>query len=160
MKVIIVTGTPATGKTTVAKAIAKQLDFHYVDVKRLIKDNNLSEGFDEERDCDIIDENKLSKFIVDNVIKAYNRNVVIDSHLSHFIPKKNVDVCVLTTCELDDLKKRLEERDYAYKKIKENMMCEIMDIVGEELREQGYEAFLIDTSKELISQIEKLKLNL
>ena len=39
-------------------------------------------------------------------------------------------------------------------------MCEIMDIVGEEVREAEHSVFTIDTSKELSSQIEKLKLKL
>ena len=37
MRIIIVTGTPGTGKTTIAKKLAKKLNFHYLDVNNVIK---------------------------------------------------------------------------------------------------------------------------
>ena len=44
--IIIVTGTPGTGKTTFSKEIAKEKNLKYIDVSKIIKENNLSEGFD------------------------------------------------------------------------------------------------------------------
>ena len=49
MKVLIVTGTPATGKTTLSKKLAKKLNFHYLDVNKVIKKYNISEGYDKKR---------------------------------------------------------------------------------------------------------------
>jgi len=37
MEVICITGTPGTGKTTLAKKLAKKLDFCYLDVNESIK---------------------------------------------------------------------------------------------------------------------------
>ena len=42
MKVIIISGTPGTGKTTLAKKLAKKLDFEYIDINKIIKKYGLS----------------------------------------------------------------------------------------------------------------------
>ena len=36
MKTVVVTGTPGTGKTTIAKKLANKLNFYYVDVNQII----------------------------------------------------------------------------------------------------------------------------
>ena len=41
MKTIIVTGSVGTGKTTLAKKLAKKLNYIYIDVSKLIKENNI-----------------------------------------------------------------------------------------------------------------------
>ena len=40
--VVIVTGTPSTGKTTIAKRLAKKINAMYVDVNKLVKKHVLS----------------------------------------------------------------------------------------------------------------------
>src|SRR3989344_3248469 len=60
---VIVTGTPGTGKTTFAKKLAKLRSWRYIDVNKVIQENNLSEGYDRSRKCKIIDEKKLAKVL-------------------------------------------------------------------------------------------------
>ena len=57
--VIIVTGTPATGKTTFAKRLAQEKGYKYLDLTVFIKEKGLYEGNDTERDSLIVDEDKL-----------------------------------------------------------------------------------------------------
>ena len=49
MKAICVSGTPGTGKTTLAKKLATELDCSYVDVAALIKKEDLDTEFDAKR---------------------------------------------------------------------------------------------------------------
>ena len=123
--VIIVSGTPGTGKTTYSKNLAKARKLKYIDVKRLIEKKKLYSGFDKKRDAYIVDEKKLSKFLVD-MIKKEN-NLVIDSHLSHYILPKHVKLCIVTKCSLKTLEKRLLNRGYSKDKIRENLDSEIFD---------------------------------
>ena len=61
---IIVTGSVGTGKTTLAKKLAKDLNHKYIDVNKIISENKLDEGYDEERKCKIIDTKKLNKVLI------------------------------------------------------------------------------------------------
>ena len=56
---MVVSGTPGTGKTTLAKSLAKKLKYSYIDVNEIIKENKLEEGFDKKRKSKIIDTKKL-----------------------------------------------------------------------------------------------------
>ena len=55
VKILIVTGSPGTGKTTVAKRMAKKLKADYIDVNEIIDKYNLAVGYDKERKSKIID---------------------------------------------------------------------------------------------------------
>ena len=143
MTTIIVSGIPGTGKTTVAKKIANEKDYIYVDVKEVIKKHNLSEGYDKARDTEIIDIDRLNKALIE--IIETERNVVIDSHLSHYLPKKYVDKCIITKCDLKELKKRLAKRGYSKEKIRENLDAEIFDTCRVEALEAGYDIEVVYT---------------
>ena len=150
MKVIIITGSPATGKTTVAKELAEQKGYSYLDINSFVRDNNLSDGFDSERECDIVDEKKLVKALI-TYIKANSSHLkgdVIDGHMSHFLPANFVDICVVTKCDLKTLKKRLEKRGYSQLKVRENLDSEIFDICLNEAIEQGHKPVVVDTTKD------------
>src|SRR3989338_2276060 len=75
MKVIIVTGTPGTGKTTFAKRIAKKPGYEYVDVNRLISKHHLYQRYDQKLKTKIIDTKKLSGFLVSYSKKSKARAV-------------------------------------------------------------------------------------
>lgn len=56
---ILVTGTPGAGKTHFAKAIAENFNMNFIEVSRIVQDNQFTEGFDENLDCPILDEDKV-----------------------------------------------------------------------------------------------------
>jgi adenylate kinase len=146
MKAIIITGSVATGKTTLAKKLAKEKNLIYIDVTKLIKENKLSEGFDKKRDCEIIDIEKLNKVLIDK-IKSSKKQLIIDSHLSHYLPKKYVEKCIVCKCNLKELKKRLKKRKYSKEKIEENLQAEIFDVCLNEAKEKGHKIIIIETNK-------------
>ncbi len=158
--IIIVTGTPCTGKTSLAKALAKQHKLTYVDVSELIKEKNLSEGYDNERKCDIIDTEKLNEELIKIIDK--NKDAVIDSHLSHNLPKDKVDLCIVTKCGLKELEKRLKSREYHEEKVRENLDAEIFDICLNEARELKHNTIItVDTTTRSPNElIKEIKINL
>ena len=57
---ILVTGTPGTGKTSLAAGLAAATGLRHVDVGVAIKEQELHSGWDEEFQCHIVDEDKAS----------------------------------------------------------------------------------------------------
>ncbi len=55
---VLITGTPGTGKTTTAEAVAAAVGATHVDVGKAIREQELHSGWDEEFDCHIVDEDK------------------------------------------------------------------------------------------------------
>jgi adenylate kinase len=149
MEVILVSGTPGTGKTTVAKKTAKDKKYKYIDVKKVILDNKLEDGFDKKRDTKIIDTDKLNaaliKIIGEEKKNKKTKGLVIDSHMSHYLPKKYATKCIITKCDLKTLKKRLEERKYSKAKVRENLDAEIFDVCRTEAQELGHKVEVIYT---------------
>jgi adenylate kinase len=146
MQVICVTGTPGTGKTTVAKKIAREKGYVYLDVKELIKKNNLAERKDKKRGCVIVDEKKLVRLLSKIIKESQDKGIVIDSHLSHYLSSKLVDLCVVTKCDITVLNKRLLKRKYPAKKRRENLDAEIFSICLLEAVDKGHNVKVVDTT--------------
>ena len=152
--IIAVTGSPATGKTALAKRLAKELGFEHIDLNRVIEEKGWHEGRDEKRDTLVVDETTLTKR-VKSLIKP-RKSYVIDSHLSHFISPELVNVCIVCTCELKELKKRLEKRGYAPEKVRENLDAEIFENCRIEAEENGHKIIIIETSAKSAEVLAKM----
>lgn len=146
-KIIVVTGTPGSGKTTIATAIARRANAVYIDVNQVIKKEKLTASFDKKRNVKIVDTEKLNKVLIEIVKEARKKQtpLIIDSHLSHYLPKKYVDLCIVTKTSLKKLKKRLQKRNYSKAKIRENMDCEIFDVCLMEAKEAGHTIKVVET---------------
>lgn len=161
--IIIISGTPGTGKTTLSKKLAEKLNIKYLDVNKIIKRFNLIEEYDKARKTNVVDIYKLNKVLI-KIIKK-EKNLIIDSHLSHNLPKKYVDLAIILKCSLKELEKRLQRKRWSKAKIRENMDAEIFNICYEEAKEQKHNILVINTTKrinfkELTEKIKKkLKIN-
>lgn len=155
--IIAVSGSPGTGKTTVAKELAKKLKYKYLDVNALIKERGLSSGHDDVRNCEIIAVDVLNNELAD-IIKE-DCGFVIDSHLSHYLPKEWVDFCIIIKCDIKVLEERLKKRKYTKDKIRENLDVEIFDTILNEAKEAEHNIVEVDTTKgyDIDKIIKKLK---
>ena len=53
-------GTPGTGKSTLGQELSTRAGLNFVNIGELAKEQNLYDGFDEERQCHILDEDRVS----------------------------------------------------------------------------------------------------
>ena len=142
---IIISGSVGTGKTTIAKKIAKEKKLKYMDVNQIIKDNRLYSYYNKKDKSYVVDIKKLNNYLIKLIKK--DKKIVLDSHLTHYLPKKYVDECIITKCNLKELKKRLEKRNYSREKIRVNLDCEIFDVCLIEALDKGHKVKVVDTSR-------------
>jgi len=142
MKVIIVSGSVGCGKTRFAKKLALKKNYKYVSLTEFINKNKLFEKYDKKRKTYDVDIKKLNNTLIE-LIKNSKKNLVIDGHLSHYLPKKYVDLCYIVKCDLKELKKRLKKRGYSKLKIMENLEAEIFDSCYNEAVEMGYKVKIV-----------------
>lgn len=155
MKIIIVTGSVGTGKTFLSKKLSNKLGYPVLDVNRFIKDKKLTEGYDKKKKCYIVNTKKLNKEIIKELKKVEKNNpkgIIIDSHLSHYLPSKYVDLCIVTKCNLKTLKKRLKKKNYSKAKIRENLDCEIFDVCYNGALENKHKVLVVNTDKKIDSK--------
>ncbi len=133
MVVIAVSGCVGSGKTTLAKKLSSLLSFSYVNLSTL---RSLHKEYDKKKKCWVVDIKELRKVVKGLINKE--KDLIIDGHLSHYLNKRDVDLCILVRCDLKELQKRLKKRGYSVKKIKENLECEAFDLCTVEALEQGH----------------------
>ena len=122
--IIAITGTPGTGKTSVSN-ILQENGFEVVDLNKIAVSNNFLIGDDEERDSKIVDVDTSNKYINENFKEK--DIVFIEGHLSHLL--KDVDKVIILRCHPDELRKRLSQKRWKKRKVKENIEAEILDII-------------------------------
>ncbi len=144
--IIAITGTPATGKTTLAGKLRKELGYPVLDLNDLIEEyKDVVLEYDTERETKIIDEGALLAYLVDYL--SDKQDLIIDSHLSHYLSPKYLDVVVVVTCDLSTLRRRLAERGYNELKIKENLEAEAFDTILDEAYDEGHAVIPVDATK-------------
>lgn len=124
---VALTGTPGTGKTTVAGRL--DTDLEVVDLNRLVEAEGLTAGEDADRGSWIADLEALRDRL------AGRDDVLLESHLAHHLP---VDRVVVLRCHPVELERRLRERGADASKAAENADAEALDVVlAEAVAEHG-----------------------
>ncbi|MBL7206362.1 MAG: adenylate kinase family protein [Candidatus Aenigmarchaeota archaeon] len=137
---IAITGTPGTGKTEVAKLLAKELGWKLVELNKLAKEKNLYSGYDKKRECEVVDLGKIEK----EVLKIKG-NLILESHYAHDMP---ADIVIVLRCDPKELRERMEKRGWSKEKIEENIEAEIMDVCKTETLEKCKQrVFEVNTTK-------------
>jgi adenylate kinase len=147
---ILVTGTPGTGKTTVAVAIAEGQDiafmaFHHVDSKSIIEEHQCTDGHDNKLQTDFLDEDKfldaLETIFDDEYIEG---GIILDFHIPEIFPERWFDLILVCRTSTNVLFDRLSARNYSQDKRDNNMQAEIMHVVHEAAAD-AYDPYLVQT---------------
>ncbi|KAH8550534.1 AAA domain-containing protein [Umbelopsis sp. PMI_123] len=148
---ILVTGTPGTGKTTTSELIAEATGLTHINVGELVKQKQLHEGYLEEFDTHILDEDKLIDEL-EEVMESGGK--IVDFHSCGIFPERWFDLVLVLRAENNVLYPRMEKRNYNQRKITENIECEIMQVVLDEARESYAEEIVIELPSNDINDME------
>jgi len=128
-RVIVVTGTPCVGKTSVSQLLASKLNAEYVNLTDLAIREGLIAGKDKERDSIIVDESKIRKKLHELIDSSNKKDIVIDGHYAvSVVPKELVTYIFVLRRNPVELKKLMQSSGFTGRKLWENLASEILDV--------------------------------
>lgn len=128
-RVILVTGTPCVGKTSVSRLLASKLNAEYVNLTDLAIREGLISGKDKECDSIIVDENKMRKKLHELIDSSNKKDIVIDGHYAvSVVPKNLVTYIFVLRRDPVELKKLMQSSGFTDRKLWENLASEILDV--------------------------------
>ncbi len=133
--VLVIAGTPGTGKTTIAKILVKKLGAIHVELSSLALRSRCVREYDDKRDTYIIDDKKLSKRVLKIISTQSSAIYVIDTHYPEILPPNIVDKVIVLRLNPIILYNRLKNKKWRREKIVENVEAEIIGIVSLSARE-------------------------
>ncbi|CAG8570006.1 2121_t:CDS:2 [Paraglomus brasilianum] len=148
---ILITGTPGTGKTSLAEISAQATGLTHIDVSALVKENSLHSGYDEEFDTLILDDDRLVDELEEKVSQG---GKIVDFHSCEVFPERWFDLVLVLRTDNTILYDRLVERGYNQNKITENIDCEIFQVVLEEARESYPEEIVVELQSNSVQDME------
>ncbi|KAI4305847.1 hypothetical protein L6164_029186 [Bauhinia variegata] len=149
---ILVTGTPGTGKTTTSAALAEATRFRHINIGELVKEKNLHEGWDDDLDCYIINEDLVCDELENSMEEGGN---ILDYHGCDFFPERWFDCVVVLQTDNSLLYDRLVKRGYTESKLSNNVECEIFQVLLEEAKESYPEDRVVALKSDTIEDISR-----
>ena len=154
--IIAISGSVGTGKTTIAKQLAKKLSnyevVHLNDWAIEFRTNEVLElqTFDFNLDGLI---NKVNQYISNNL----NKNIIFEGHFAHYINPELVDFLFIISRDLDKLKHEYKIRGYNKAKIDDNLEVESFNLCFYEGLEERYieekQIFCIDNNSNIEASV-------
>ncbi len=154
-QVILITGTPCVGKTTVAVPLAGKLGACYINLTDFVKTNDLVLGKDEGRNTLIIDEEKTRKKLAETIEAAENTVIIVDGHYaSAIVSTQYAPKIFVLRRNPKELKSFMQKRGYSGNKLWENIQAEILDIcLGEALQVHAGNVCEIDVTNKPVEKV-------
>jgi adenylate kinase len=126
-KVVVITGTPGTGKSKISQILSLKLGATHVDLSKYAKIEGLILGSDDFRQTEIVDMKALREKV--NIFPSRNRYIIIEGHYAQdIVPHETVAIVVVLRRAPWVLKKELESRGYSHEKVRENLEAELLGV--------------------------------
>jgi len=131
--IILITGTPGVGKTTLAKNLSRNPGFNLVELSKLVRKERLYTRYDRTRKTYVVDDGKLRRRL--EALSRSSEGIVLPTHLvGRFLPKASVKLALVLRLDPVVLYWRLRTRGWTKRKAWENTEAEILDVCLQESR--------------------------
>lgn len=128
---ILITGVPGTGKTSISEILARRLGYPLITTKDVTRDK-------------YVDTRSLrmkTLWMLKDV-----ENAVIEGHLFCEV-RLPVDLVIVLRTHPEELRRRLEKREYSDKKLRENIMAELLDYCVVKAEQKYGDVWQVDTTE-------------
>ena len=120
---IVITGNPGVGKHTIAKKLAKKLDFPILDLNQIAIESKIFQKHDSILEVNV---GKLEKIMK----KLVQKNSIVVGHLAPYVlSKSQINSVIILRKNPYKLIPIYKKRKYSQKKINENVGSEILGII-------------------------------
>jgi len=127
-RVILITGTPCTGKTTTSKLLVQKLNAQYINLTDFAKTYKLTLGEDLERQTTIIDEEAMQQKLQETIAASNKANIIVDGHYAAAVtPTDLVSKVFVLRRNPKELKSFMLKSGFSETKMWENLSTEILD---------------------------------
>ncbi len=147
---ILITGTPGTGKTAIARKLAKKLNFKLINEKNFALKTKTGKKKGKEIE---IDTKKFQKKI--NELLKDKKNIIIEGHVLCEM-KIKADLVFLLRTKRALLEKRLKKKGYNEIKIQDNLFCEETDYCKKKTLKNYKKVIEVKNEKTLNSSLQKI----
>ncbi|RLE75485.1 MAG: kinase [Thermoprotei archaeon] len=124
-RIIVITGTPGTGKTSLAYLLAEKLEYRVISLGEFAKEKNLITKYIKHLDSYDVDLEAMKKALKEEVKPG--ETVIVEGHVVDVIPAEFVELAIVLRLNPLELEKRLRDRGYKKEKIIANVQSEILD---------------------------------
>jgi len=150
-QVLLVTGTPGTGKTLVGTMLAEDLGCRHVSVSKLAHDIGVAKPDPSGRLTSILDQDGAKKLA--NIIKDSRGCIVLETVTPRLMLEAGLEedtiVIILLRAHPEELCRRLSQsrKTWPEEKILENCAAEAFNSIAEELLPYSHDVIEIDTTR-------------
>lgn len=157
MRCIGISGTPGTGKSSVAKELSLRLQIPVIELSSFVIENNLYVYYDEVRRSYVIDEDKVRE----KIVKLYEKEgtLIIVGHYLEILPRELFELVFVLRRDPYELINILKLRGWPDHKVAENIEAELLSVCTLNALEELGEDIVVEvdtTSKEVSVLVDEI----
>ena len=154
-KVVVITGTPCSGKTTISEKLLKRIgNSELIKANEVVKDKGLFTGYSKDREM-IADMTALKKEVERRIRASKAELVIVEGHLLCDTAIRGA-VAIVIREHLKTLLARMKKRRYRKGKIEGNIVSEAIDYCGVNSEENYMEVHEVMGGSSAVADIESI----